>query len=253
MPDASGTNPDEPQPRKVAQNVAAGAIVKDCADCPEMVVIPGDSFVMGSEKNPEEKPLHRVHIRSFLIGRTEVTREEWTAVMGAAPTHFGKCEKQCPVERVSWLEVQTFIQKINVRTGMTYRLPSESEWEYVARSGTKTEWSFGDSELALNEYGWYDHNSARSSHGVGQKKPNTFKVFDMQGNLWEWVSDCWHENYIGAPMNSTSWDSNCASEQRVLRGGSYLDYPNSLRSAKRRFSIPSFQASAVGFRLARDL
>ena len=252
LPDENGTNLDNPQSRKVESNTVSGPMIKDCADCPEMVVIPAGSFVMGSERNADENPPHTVYIRSFLMGRTEVTRKQWLDVMGSNPSRFAACGPECPVENVSWNEVQQFISTLNQRTGQKYRLPSEAEWEYAGRAGATTEWSFGNDESNLGNYAWFDRNSGRKTQAVGQKLPNAFGLYDMHGNVWEWTQDCWHDNYIGAPTDGSAWTAGCTTDYRLLRGGSWSGDPAVLRSANRGRYIPDFRSSSDGFRLAHD-
>ena len=251
LPDENGTNLDAPQGGKTSPNVAAGTVVKDCAECPAMVVIPAGSFVMGSDKNANEQPTHLVNLSSFLIGKTEVTQVQWEAVMGNNPSQ--STGRTLPVEKVSWDEIQRFITKLTQKTGQSYRLPSESEWEYAARAGTTTEWSHGNDESKLGNYAWYSQNSGSKTQAVGQKLPNAFGLFDMHGNVWEWTQDCWHENYVGAPSDASAWTTNCYRDTRVLRGGSWGNSSGDLRSADRIWYIRSGQFSSFGFRLARDL
>jgi len=254
LPDENGTNLDDPQAKKVSPNVAAVTIIKDCAECPEMVVIPAGSFVMGSEKNADAQPPHTVVIRSFLMGRTEVTQKQWSDIMGSNPSHFLACGLICPVENVSWDDVQQFVAKLNQKTGQKYRLPSEAEWEYAARAGTNTEWSYGNDESKLGNYAWYVGNSGqKTTQAVGQKLPNAFGLFDVLGNVWEWTQDCWHENYAGAPIDGSAWTTGCSSNYRVLRGGSWGSGPAFLRSAYRVRYYPDGRDIGIGFRLARDL
>ena len=254
LPDENGTNLDNPQSRKVESNTVSGPMIKDCADCPEMVVIPAGSFVMGSEKNSLEKPPHTVYIRSFLMGRTEVTQKQWLDVMGSNPSRFAACGPKCPVENVRWHEVEQFISKLNQKTGNKYRLPSEAEWEYAARAGTTTEWSHGNDQSMLGNYAWYAENSGGKTQAVGQKLPNAFGIFDMHGNVWEWTQDCWHEDYVGAPTDGSAWTTGCRyHNSRVLRGGSWVIYPADLRSAIRNWIIPDIRYNIIGFRLARTL
>lgn len=217
----------------------------------DMVVIPAGSFTMGSGKNNDEKPPHTVYIRSFLIGKTEVTQKQWLEVMGSNPSRFPLCGPECPVENVSWNDVEEFIAVINHKTGQKYRLPSEAEWEYAARAGTITEWSFGDDQSKVGNYAWHDRNSGGKTHAVAQRLPNAFGLFDMQGNVWEWTQDCWHENYIGAPAEDSAWATGCSSNSRVLRGGSWSNNPAYLRSANRDRSNPGYRSTDSGFRLAR--
>jgi formylglycine-generating enzyme required for sulfatase activity len=257
IPDENGTNLDAAQSGKITPTLASGTIIKDCAECPEMLVIPAGSFVMGSERNADEKPPHTVQIRSFLIGRTEVTQKQWLDVMGSNPSRFSGCGPECPVESVSWDEAQQFISKLNQKTGNKYRLPSEAEWEYAARAGTTTDWSFGNDESKLENYAWYLANSANKTQLVGQKLPNAFGLYDMHGNVWEWTQDCWHDNYAGAPTDgsawTTVWTASCSDKHRVLRGGSWEHIPAFLRSAFRGKSGPDDRFYISGFRLARTL
>ena len=217
-----------------------GQIIKDCADCPEMVVIPAGSFEMGSNENALERPVHRVNVPSFLIGKTEVTQGQWMAVMGSNPSRFDSCGDDCPVERVSWNDAQDFARRLSQKTGKQYRLPSEAEWEYAARAGSSTKWSFGDNENQLGEYAWFKSNSQNKTHPAAQKMRNAFGLYDMHGNVWEWVEDCYHANY-------------CSGGLRVLRGGSWYDVPAYLRSAFRNWNTPDYRFSSFGFRLARTL
>jgi formylglycine-generating enzyme required for sulfatase activity len=237
--------------RRAAANPRPGQVIKDCADCPEMVAIPGGSFVMGADKNNDEKPPHPVTLRSFLMGKTEVTHGQWKVVMGSNPSRFSQCGDDCPVEQVSWNDAQAFIGKLNQKTGLAYRLPSEAEWEYAARAGSTTEWSFGDSENQLGEYAWYAGNSQSQSQRVTNKIPNAFGLFDMHGNVRGWVQDCWHGYYIGAPTDGSAWTTGCSGDYRVLRGGSWGSDPAYLRSAIRSRFTPDGRYDGSGFRLAR--
>ena len=218
---------------------------------PEMVVIPAGTFVMGSNNSPLEQPTHSVAVRSFLMGKTEVTQELWMSVMGINPSQ--NKGRALPVDRVSWDDVQQFIAKLNQRTGQMYRLPSEAEWEYAARAGTTTEWSHGNNESALINYAWYDGNSGRKTQEVGQKLPNAFGLYDMHGNVWELTQDCWHETYAGAPTDGSAWTTGCAGNKLVVRGGSWFYWPAYLRSAFRFGGIRDTRYLDYGFRLASDL
>jgi len=251
LPDENGTNLDDPQARKGASRVAAGTVIRDCADCPEMVVIPAGSFVIGSDKSSDEQPTHSVNLRSFSIGKYEVTQEQWFAVMGYNSS--ANKGRTLPVEQVSWDEIQRFIAYLSRKTGQKYRLPSEAEWEYAARAGTTAEWSHGNDESKLGNYAWHDRNSEGKTQPVGQKLPNAFGLFDMHGNVWEWTQDCWHETYAGAPTDGSAWTISCSSNRRVRRGGSWVIIPASVRSATRSSFSPDIGSSFGGFRLVRDL
>jgi len=238
--------------------VQAGAVVKDCADCPEMVVIPAGSFEMGSNESADEQPVHRVNVPSFLIGKTEVTQGQWKAVMGSNPSRFSQCGDDCPVDSVSWSDAQEFAQRLSQRTSKQYRLPTEAEWEYAARAGSNAKWSFGDNENQLGDHAWYLGNSKvwfgeNKSQRVAQKRPNGFGLFDMHGNVLEWVEDCWHGNYSGAPADGIGWTTACSGGYRVLRGGSWNYNPANLRSADRFRNSPDNRFYFNGLRLARAL
>ena len=251
LPDENGRNPDEPQVRTAPPSLATGTGIKDCAECPEMVVIPAGSFVMGSEKNANEKPLHPVVIPSFLLGKTEVTQGPWHAVMGDSPSYYKG--QTLPVEQVAWVDIQQFISKLNQKTGLRYRLPSEAEWEYAARAGSTSEWSFGNDESILSNYAWYSHNSGHKTQIVGQKLANAFGLYDMHGNVWEWTQDCWHDTYAGAPKDGSAWTTACTNNYRVFRGGSHYWGAANSRSTARWAYGSDYRNAGSGFRLARDL
>ena len=166
--------------------------------------------------------------------------------MGSNPSLFSSCGDACPVERVSWSDAQEFAQRLSQKTGKQYRLPSEAEWEYAARAGSSSKWSFGDVAYQLGDHGWYAENSQNLTQRVAQKRANAFGLFDMHGNVWEWVQDCWHANYTGAPTNG-------GGNLRVLRGGSWGSNPADLRSAFRHWLTPDFRLNYFGLRLARTL
>jgi formylglycine-generating enzyme required for sulfatase activity len=233
--------------------VAAGQIVKDCADCPEMVAIPAGSFDMGSTENAEEQPVHRVNVPTFLLGRTEVTQRQWIAVMGSNPSQFKQCGMDCPVENISWNDAQEFAHKLSQKTGKNYRLPGESEWEYAARTGGKGRWGLGDDEYLLEQYAWFSVNDSLITHPVAQKRPNTFGLYDMHGNVWEWVQDLYQWNYRGAPVDGSAWVNGGKQEERVIRGGAWYDVSKYLRSAYRGHFVPSYRNSSTGLRIARAL
>jgi formylglycine-generating enzyme required for sulfatase activity len=242
-------NLDEPEARVIAPSVAAGTVIKDCADCPDLVLIPAGSFVMGSEKDSNEQPTRLVRIQSFFMGKTEVTQKQWLDVMGINQSGISNCGNDCPVDKVSWNDVQQFIGKLNQKSGQKYRLPSEAEWEYAARAGTTTDWSFGNDESKLGNYAWLVGKKAV----VGQKLPNAFGLFDMHGNVWEWTQDCWHRDYAGAPTDGSAWTTGCTGNYRVLRGGSWSYNPAFMRSAYRNWFVPDIRSNSYGLRLARDL
>ena len=209
----------------------------------EMVDLPGGEFQMGGTGNSNELPVHLVRVLPFSIGMYQVTQAQWQAVMGNNPSHFKG--ETLPVENVSWTDAQKFLKKV----GSGYRLPTEAEWEYAARGGTMTEYSFGDDESKLGEYAWFYGNAIGETHPVGQKKPNPFGLYDMHGNVWEWVEDHYHENYVGAPTTGSAWVTGGDKAYRVFRGGSWLSR-NNLRSAYRNYGRnPDISSTSVGFRV----
>ncbi len=158
-----------------------------------------------------------------------------------------------PVEQVSWNDVQEFIKKLNEKEGTNkYHLPSEAEWEYAARAETATRYSFGDDESKLDDYAWYESNSGSKTHEVGQKKPNPWGLYDMHGNVWEWVQDNWHDSYKDAPTDGSSWE-NGSGYFRVIRGGSWRNSAVGCRSANRTDRDQCARNYFLGFRLVRDL
>jgi len=231
----------------------AGAVFKDCGDCPEMVVVPAGSFDMGSNNGEDnEKPVHRVTIgKPFAMGKTEVTQGQWKAIMGDNPSKYINCGDNCPVEMVSWDDAQSFIQKLNDKTGKQYRLPSEAEWEYACRAGGMHTYCGSDDPDSVSWYGGSSKpagNSGKTTNPVATRQPNAFGLHDMSGNVWEWVEDSYHVNYIGAPDNGSAWQGD--GSLRVPRGGSwsYLQ-----RAAKRGGSQPKYRFGTIGLRLARTL
>ncbi len=214
-----------------------------------MVVIPAGNFTMGGNDGAaDEKPPHSVSIKRFALGKYEVTQGQWKAVMGSNPSNFKKCGNNCPVENVSWDDIQQYIHKLNARSGQQYRLPSEAQWEYAARAGSTGKWSFGSDDGQLGEYAWYGANSGSGTHRVGQKQPNAFGLYDMHGNVWEWTQDCWNKTYGGASSDGSAWTTGDCG-QRVLRGGSWGKFATDTRAAIRiRFGATARNYSN-GFRL----
>ncbi len=235
----------------------------------EFVWLPAGSFMMGSERGSDEKPVHRGIIsEGFYMGKYEVTQAQWQAVMRNNPSTFKG--DNLPVETVSWDEAQDFINKLNEQNdGYKYRLPTEAEWEYAARAGTT-----GDYAGDVDALAWYGNNSGRTrlnaveiyrtdaqnyykritenggqTHSVGSKLPNTFGLFDMHGNVWEWCQDWYHDSYAGAPTDGGAWLSGGEQKYRVLRGGSWVSGAYLLRSASRYGYSPEVRIYALGFRI----
>ena len=219
----------------------------------KFVRIPAGSFNMGSNSgNSDEKPVHRVTIsKPFYMQTTEVTQAQWRAVMGSNPSNFKGDAR--PVEKVSWIDVQEFIRKLNAKEGSDkYRLPTEAEWEYAARAGSQSKYCFGDDAGRLGDYAWYDSNSGNKTHAVGQKKPNGWGLYDMHGNVWEWVQDWYGENYYSS-SSSTDPSGPSSGSYRVYRGGSWDSPTGNCRSAFRGRYDPGYRYYDLGFRLARGL
>ncbi len=230
--------------------------VRECDECPRVVLIPAGSFMMGADKQFEEAvenegPRRRVTIaNAFAIGQYEVTQAEWTAVMGNNPSVFKGRER--PVDNVSWSDVQQYLKKLNARTGLNYRLPTEAEWEYVARAGSEEAYAFEGGPRQAPSYAWFDENSGDESHSVGRLTPNRFGLYDMFGNVWEWVEDCWHDSYRGAPVDgSARVTGQC--HRRVQRGGSFYNRSTYLRSANRNFEDADYRFNRFGFQVARSV
>jgi formylglycine-generating enzyme required for sulfatase activity len=240
---------------------AQPSVFKDCVECPEMVVIPAGRFLMGSRADdptvtnphPNEQPQHEVTLKSFALGKYEVTQEQWIAVMGDNPS--SEKGDTLPVEDVSWDDVQVFIQKLNAKTGKRYRLPTEAEWEYAARAGSTTLFSFGDDASQMHAHGWFQGNSDGRPHPVGKKLPNRFDLHDMHGNFWEMVQDCYTDDYADAPVDGSAAQNSDAACDRVIRGGSWMLVPEILRSALRSLTGQSTRrgSDTEGFRLALTL
>jgi formylglycine-generating enzyme required for sulfatase activity len=242
--------PPASAPSRRMQFTSTGAIVDLGSGVTlELVSLPGGSFLMGSEKgHSDEKPVHEVTVAPFLVGRTQVTQAQWRAVMGDIPK-VGFPGDDRPVESINWREAKDFCDQLAELTGFPFRLPTEAEWEYAARGGTTTEYSFGDDPADLDRYAWYAANSNGQTHPVGQKLPNPFGLYDMHGNVWEWVEDHWHNSYEGAPTDGSAWLTEDDSAPRVLRGGSWYVNYYFLRSALRNINNPDLRNNTYGFRV----
>ncbi len=219
----------------------------------EFVLIPAGSFMMGADKNFEdcrdsETPRHKVTIsKPFHIGKYEVTQEQWVAVMGSNPSEFKGRTR--PVDQVSWEDAQSFIRKLNRKEGTNkYRLPTEAEWEYAARAGTTTAYSFGDDKGGLGQYVWYSGNSGKESHPVGQLRANAWGLYDIHGNVREWVQDWYGEVYYSNSPSANPKGPSSGSA-RVLRGGCWGCSARFCRSAYRGYYSPGLRVTGFGFRL----
>ena len=218
--------------------------IGDQPDCAwEFCLIHAGSFMMGDKGSQ-----HKVTFtRDFYLGRHPVNQRQWETVTGNNPSHF-KGEDR-PVETVSWEDVQQYIQKLNELAGEArYRLPTEAEWEYACRAGSNGEYCFGDQEAILGKYAWYNNNSNQETHPVGLKRPNAWGLFDMHGNVWEWVQD-WRGDYPSGSVTDPEGPS--SGSVRVYRGGSWGINAWLCRSALRLFNAPDFRIDRLGFRLLR--
>jgi formylglycine-generating enzyme required for sulfatase activity len=217
----------------------------------ELVLVEGGTFMMGSDEYDEEKPIHEVTVPSLAIGKYPVTQELWIAVVGENPSHF--IDGLRPIECVSWEETQVFFQKINqdarLSRGQVFRLPTEAEWEYAARGGSKPggfRYAGGDK---LDEVGWYDDNSYGETKPVGLKLANELGIHDLSGNVWEWCVDQWQHNYKGAPIDGSAWVDWEEDIRQVLRGGSCGHDPHACRPSSRGGNHPAYRGDEVGFRV----
>ncbi|MBM3297156.1 MAG: formylglycine-generating enzyme family protein [Candidatus Aminicenantes bacterium] len=219
----------------------------------EFMLIPAGSFLMGSNTGEEdEKPVHRVTItKPFYMGKYEVTQEQWQALMGSNPSRF-KGPKN-PVEQVSWFDCRAFLAKLKSKaSGKNPRLPTEAEWEYACRAGSRSEYSFGDRDADLRRYAWYGQGLSGSTHPVGEKEPNAWGLHDMHGNVWEWCSDVYGGFYYKVSPEIDPQGADFGGE-RLLRGGSWLDDAVFCHSAARGWIMPAHRDDCGGFRAVLPL
>jgi formylglycine-generating enzyme required for sulfatase activity len=246
-------------------DLVPGHAFRDCDECPEMVVVPAGSFTMGSPTSEPgsldvEGPQHRVTIaRPFAVGRYEVTFAEWDACVSASGCSYAPHDGSIgfgpsfgrgkhPVINVSWDDTKQYVSWINSKVGkQVYRLLTEAEWEYAARAATTTPYAFGDTlSKSMAQFG------ANRTAPVGSFPPNEFGLFDMHGNVLEWVQDCWNDSYEGAPLDGSAWTTG-ACGRRVVRGGAWNHPQRYLRAAYRDANSPDARGYILGFRLARTL
>ena len=217
-------------------------------DFTQMVFVKGGTFQMGGNGSDEEKPIHTVTVGDFYIGKYEVTQKEWKAIIGNNPSGFKGVSR--PVENVSWNDVQDFIKKVNVKTGIKYRLPTEAEWEYAAKGGNMSKGYECSGSNSDDEVAWTFSNSNDETHPVGKKRANELGIHDMSGNVWEWCQDL-----FGSYQNQSQTNPTGASngENRVIRGGSY--YKNDISGCTSSFrdsGTPDYKIGFIGFRLVRE-
>ncbi|MBL7817297.1 MAG: SUMF1/EgtB/PvdO family nonheme iron enzyme [Saprospiraceae bacterium] len=255
--DGSTTTPPSPKAPSVgtgkdttvtAQNTAQNTAASESIFAPTMVDVKGGTFQMGSNEYDDEKPIHSVTVSDFAIGKYEVTQKQWRDVMGSDPPelNFKGCD-QCPVENVSWNDIQEFLQKLNQKTGKKYRLPTEAEWEYAARGGNKSRGYTYSGSNTVGDVAWYTDNSGYKTHPVGTKGANELGIHDMSGNVWEWCSD-WYGDYSNAAVSNPMGAAK--GSYRVFRGGSWLRNAVLCRVASRNNSTPTARSLYLGFRLA---
>jgi len=270
---ASADKPAAIRTRKT--EVKPGTVFKDCRKCPEMMVIPEGSLGTG-----EEGSAYPIALESFAMSKTEVTQGQWKAIMGNNPSIYSRCGDNCPVNQVSWNDVQEFIVRLNQQNGKKYRLPTAAEWEYACRAGVRQEYCGSDN---ADSVAWYKGNSGGKASPVAQKQANAFGLYDMSGNAWEWVEDDYQGGYAGATTADSPWQGDRDSTwqgdddstwqryddsawtryddsarqrdvaKRVLYGGSWLSSPYGVRAARRIRVEPENRSGNFGFRLARVL
>ncbi len=272
----------------LSRSYKPGDTFKDCDDCPEMVVVPPGDFMMGSPDSEEKRyysegPRHKVTIANkFAVGKFEITRAQFATFVNETGHDIGKkCrtfeEKKWkerfnrsyenpgfrqddthPAVCVNWDDAKAYTRWLSRKTKKTYRLLSEAEWEYVARANAITPfwWGKSISTARANYDGNYIYNGSRGQHrkktvSVDSFQPNNFGLYNVHGNVWEWVEDCWHKNYHGAPKDGTIWTKDGDCKRRVLRGGSWNDSPAILRSANRDRINSRYRDNDTGFRVSR--
>jgi len=218
----------------------------------EFIEVPAGEFIMGSlEGDEDESPPHKVKVDDFKIGKYEVTQDQWVLVMSYNPSQNSGCG-DCPVENVTWDEIQEFLSKASQAIGLKLRLPTEAEWEYAAGWGrTRRTWSGTDEVRSLRNYSWFSLNSDGRSHPVGRKAPNELGAFDMSGNVWEMCSDWYGDKYY--PKSTANYPAGPKEGAfRVIRGGAWHSFPHMIRVANRSKCLLHIPDEANGFRVARD-
>ena len=254
-------NPEVAKTSPTLINVETQVELQDCDTCPVMRLIQGGSFSMGSKDSEEgheanEEPQHIVSVASFYVGKFEVTNREWNACVaerGCQANHNnqGEANNEVSVVLVSWHDAQKYVRWLSKITGKSYRLLSESEWEFAARGGNEGPYHFGTDSSKLENFAWYQSNSDGHPHHLAGKTGNQYGLYDMYGNVSEWTSDCWNDSYVGAPKDGAPWQTgNCNA--RVSRGGSWEHSASNMRSASRTFGVAELGHSAIGLRVARN-
>jgi formylglycine-generating enzyme required for sulfatase activity/uncharacterized caspase-like protein len=225
----------------------------------DMVSIPGGTFQVGSNEEKSKQPIHMVTVTPFYMGKYPVTQVQYVEIMDRNPSRFLGAEY--PVEKVSWHDAVEFCQRLTDELGQLYRLPSETEWEYACRAGTKTPFYFG--ETLTTDLANYDGNKVYADEPKGRYRnqtnkvgiflPNAFGLYDMHGNVWEWCADHWHQNYKNAPIDGSAWLSKNENNNRLIRGGSWCINPGRCRSDYRSDATPNYRISFIGFRVVCEV
>ena len=218
----------------------------------ELVQVKGGCFLMGDvfdSGGSDERPAHEVCVADFSLGRYPVTQREWQGVMGSNPSQY-RGEEGLPVENVSWDDAQAFVKALSERTGRKWRLPTEAEWEYAARgAGKKQKYPGTSREAELEQYAWLESNSGLKTHPVGTRKPNDLGLYDMAGNVWQWVQDRYDRDYYRqSPRQNPQGDPFGAN--RILKGGSAYQQATFLRVSYRDYQDPEKRGNCIGLRLA---
>ena len=241
----SVASPASPSPASVPETSSHSII--EPATGMEFLPIPAGCFPMGETTGDgDEKPVHNVCLDAFYIGKYEVTQKQWLHLTGKRPSFFSSCGDNCPVESVSWNDAQEFIRTLNSLNGGTYRLATEAEWEYACRSGGKTERFCGGDDV--NTVAWHDKSSNSHPHPTGEKRPNGLGIYDMSGNVWEWVSDLYDKDYY-SKSSARNPEGALLGSTRVIRGGSWYNDSRNVRATLRSSDKPDHRSINLGFRL----
>ena len=222
----------------------------------ELVNVPAGCFLMGTQLGEKhERPVHKVCVSAFQIGKFEVTQAQWRTAMGTNPARFSACGDDCPVEQVSWSDVQAFLAKLASEKAGVFRLPTEAEWEYACRSGGKEEiYPGGVSSLEVGKIAWFNKQEAdNTTHPVGGKDPNGLGIHDMAGNVWEWVQDTFNSPYAAAGENNPRVEDADPNAKRVIRGGSWDQKINYVRCGIRNRYATDTRDPRIGLRVVREI